>query len=127
MKNRVAGFTLVEVLVALGVLALVTSAVAPSFLRFMHYNTRTEIKTEAIQAAQRVLDELRLSDPRTLPTSGSTPSETVMVGGRSYDVTVSYCENATYCPSENTRHLTVDVVYKGEQVYEVETVYTRLR
>ena len=127
MRCGLRGFTLLEVLVALGMLALVSSAVAPAFLRYMQHNTRMELKSGAIQASQAVLDRLRLIDPSTLPDDGGDATRTVEVGERDFGVDVSYCTLAEYCPSSNTRHIKVEVTYRGEKIYEVQTIYTKLR
>lgn len=127
MRLKQRGFTLIEVLVALALLALVSAGIVPSFLRFVRYNTQMEVKSGALQAAQLVLDNLRFSNPADLPSEGSSPEEVVNINGRNYKVTVSYCTVAAYCSSDNTRHLKAMVYLGSKKLYEVETVYTRLR
>lgn len=124
MKER--GFTLIEVMVALSIFSIVSAGMLPAFLTYLKYNVNAQVKTEAALAAQEVLDEKRVEDPSDMPTSGSDPAQTVLIGNHSFDVTVSYCENTAYCAID-TRHLAVDVTYKGEVIYALETVYTDLR
>lgn len=126
MQNE-EGFTLIEVIVSLGLFSIITAGVLPGFLYFTKYNTDSEIKQGAVEAAQKTLDGIRLLDPSTLPTTGSVTTTSVSGGERSYSVTVSYCQNATYCTSANMRHISVSVSYKGTTKYSVETVYTKLR
>jgi len=92
----------------------------------MHQNTLLERRSEAIQAAQTVLDDLRFRDPATLPETGTDSPITIDSGRRSYAVRTSYCERPEYC-SSNTRHLTVRVYFQSRKIYEVETAYTKLR
>ena len=123
---RQKGFTLIEVLVALSLFALVSAGMVPSFVLFLKYNRSAQIKTEAALAAQEILDEMRVEDPSDMPDSGSDPAQTVASGDHDFEVTVSYCENPAYCATD-TKHLSIDVAYQGTTIYEVETVYTDLR
>ena len=40
-------------------------------------------------------------------------------------IIVVYCSNASYC-GPNTRHITIEVNYDGQNVYRTETVYTQI-
>lgn len=121
------GFTLLEVMISLLIFSLVMSGMGPAFIAQLRHNTESEIRTESIAAAQIVLDDLRLENPASLRSTGSDPVRDIVVGARHYDVTASYCENATYCVTANNRHITVRVKYKQETVFETQTVYTQLR
>lgn len=120
-------FTLLEVMVAMMILGLVAAGMAPVFINHLKTNTRAELKTESIAVAQQVLDELRSQDPTNFPMSGSDAPILVDGGSRSYTVIVSYCKVTSYCASANTRHIEVAVRYMGSTIYEVETVYTKLK
>jgi prepilin-type N-terminal cleavage/methylation domain-containing protein len=120
------GFSLMEVLFALVLFSIAVSALFPAFLGHVRFNNFSEVRSASYAAAQVVLDDIRLSDPSTLPSSGSDAARDVQVGPRSFSVVVSYCEDPTYCDLE-TRFVTARVSYRGEQVYEVSTVYTELR
>ena len=124
MKNE-NGFTLLEVLVSMTILAVVSLSMATSFTMHLRTNTRMEQKSGAIAAAQQALDAIRVQDIDTLPTSGSSP-QTISIGGRDYQVTTTYCTIASYCAASSTRHITVGVNYRGHQIYSTETVYTKL-
>ena len=114
-------------MISLMVFAVVMAGMGPAFIAQIRHNTRSEILTEAMGAAQIRLDQLRLATPSTLPASGSSAALNVAVGSRTYQVVSSFCENATFCTTVNNRHITVRVNYKNEQIFETETVYTQLR
>ncbi len=120
------GIGLIEVLVAIAILAVVLAAVVPSFLFYLRTNTKSETRTQAVAAAQVVLEDLRLQDPTLLPSSGST-TRSVTIAGRSFNVVTTFCPTGSTLCSANARHVRVEVLYKGKKVYEVETVYTKLR
>ena len=92
--------------------------------------TKTEKKSQGIYAAQKVLDELRAEDPSTFPSTNTSDSPVnVTVGERTYSVVVTYCSNSNFCPStssDDTRHLKAVVSFNNKQVYEIETVFTKL-
>lgn len=118
---------MIEVMVALGLLAIVVAGTAPAFSIYLKQNHRAEIGTGAMEAAQYKLDQLRAIDPATLPSSGSTSAENIDAGSRTYSVITRYCQNASFCPSANTRHVRVEISYRSQNVLNVETVYTKLR
>ncbi len=120
------GMTLVEVLIALAILALVMMAMLPSFLSYFDANTRNEQRTGAVEAAQHVVETLRRDDPATLPTSGSSSIQVVTVGSRDYEVVTHYCRNASFCTSAS-RHLVIEVRLGGSEIYSVESVFTQLQ
>ena len=120
------GFTLVEILFALTLFGIAVASCFPAFLGHIQFNNQSEVRSGAYAAAQVLLDELRLEDPSSLPSSGSDAATEIQVGTRTYSVVASYCEDSTFCGSE-TRFITVRVSYLGEEVYEVSTVYTELR
>jgi len=120
------GFSLIESLVGLALLAIVLAALIPAFLVLMDSNTFTEEHSAAAAAGQRVMEGLRLTDPGSLPTSGSSPVQIVTVDKRDFEVVTRFCQKPAYC-SADTRHLTVEISYGGRKVYDVDTVYTRMQ
>ncbi|MBN8549254.1 MAG: type II secretion system protein [Deltaproteobacteria bacterium] len=126
MKTREAAFTLLEVMVSMLIFLVVSATMANAFMSHLKTNTATEVRTGAIAAAQLQLDEHRLADPFAMPTSGST-SDTKTVGGRDFTVITYYCQDPSFCISASTRHLLIKVRYANKQVFQTETVYTRLR
>ena len=121
------GFSIMEVLVALSVLAIVLANILPTFAFQLKQNTKAEIRTAALQAGQRAIDELRFVTTTTMPSSGAGTAQTITVDGRDFTVTPYYCLRSSYCTSTSARHITVRVVYKGTQVYETETVFTNFQ
>ena len=122
-----AGFTMVEVMVALSLFAIIMGGLAPVFGSFSKLNLAAEVRSGAMAAAQQRMDALRLENPQDMPTSGTDGGETIEVDGRGFSVMTIYCARAEYCPSANTRHLKVQVDYRDEEVLELETVFTKLR
>jgi len=126
MRNN-NGFTLIEVMISLLIFTVVLGGMAPAFVAQLKHNTNSAIRTEAIAAAQIVIDQLRVKDPATLPASGTGTAVATTVGNHSFTVTPSYCETATYCTTINNRHITVRVTYNNEEVFKTQTVFTQLR
>lgn len=124
--TRQRGYTIIETLVSLCIFGMVSVGIAGGMTSYMRFNTVNEQKSGAIMAAQVVLDDLRMTDPVTLPSTGET-SESVQVGNRSYLVTTSYCSSSEFCTSNNLRHLRLRVTYRDAELYNVETVYAQLR
>ena len=95
-----------------------------SFVNNLKSNLSAEIRYEAMQAAQAVIDEIRFEDIATL--SGAR-NENIAIGPRTYAVAVTYCKNPAFCISDEIRHITVDVKYKAKQIYETDTVFTKFQ
>ncbi|MCB0354956.1 MAG: type II secretion system protein [Bdellovibrionales bacterium] len=125
--NNEAGFSLLEVLTALILLAISSAGILPAFLTHFKQMTQNEVRSSAYAAAQRVLDEIRIGDPSDLPDSGSGPTQSIEISGKNFFVTPSYCENASFCSDINTKFITIRVAYNGTTYYEVDTLYTQLR
>jgi prepilin-type N-terminal cleavage/methylation domain-containing protein len=123
VRNR--GFTLVEAVFALAILGITIAALLPAFIDFLDINSLSEERSNAVAAAQQVMEELRQIDPGSLPNSGSSAVQTVTVGNHEYEVTAHYCRTSSYC-SATGRHIVLEVDYGGKTIYTVETVYTRL-
>ena len=120
------GFSLLEVLASILIFGTVLATMAPAFVNHIRVNHKTELRDAAIAAAQRHLDGIRIEDPTTLPSSGTVTS-TIVAGTRTFDVETTYCQQASYCVSPNNRHLAVAISFRGDSLYEVETVFTKLR
>lgn len=118
------GFTLIETLVALGILALAISAAISQLANNLKNNLSSQIRYEAVQAAQSVLDDMRFQDVTTLNT---TQNSNVTVGNRTYAVTAEICKRSDLCISTDVRHIAVQVSYKSQKVYETDTVYSKLK
>jgi prepilin-type N-terminal cleavage/methylation domain-containing protein len=119
------GFTLLEALVSLGILGVTLAAILPAFQALMDANSLSEERSNALAAAQEVMEGLRHEDPASLPSSGSSAVQAVTVGAHEYEVVTHYCRDTTYCGADS-RHIVVEVSFAGKDVYEIETVFTRL-
>lgn len=126
------GLTLVEALVALVILLIALATVVPFFLNNQVSTIRNEIRLGAVSVSQRIMDELRRTDAASLPSSGSAttlPSggttTSLNYAGKTYSATITYCQTTTLCDA-NSRQILVQVFHGGQNVYQVETVYTRL-
>lgn len=120
-RRQRAGLTLVESLVALAVLAIAMAGVIPIFASNARINSRMELRTGSVVAAQTVLDDLRRQ------WVGWPASSTVTVGSRDYSVAISVCaEGSSDCMTRtDSRHVRLEVSHSGTTYYEVETVFTR--
>ncbi len=121
------GFSLFEVLVATVLLGVTSAGVLPSFLHHFKTISENEFRTEAIAAAQVVLDELRTASPASLPMSGTTTAVPIQVGSHTYFVTETYCSDSSYCDASTSRFVTISVTRNNQELYTVETIYTKLR
>jgi general secretion pathway protein I len=120
------GFSLTEAVIALGILAVVAVSVLPAFVSHVRANSRNELRSSAISAAQERLEALRLENPAGMPDSGSSAPQLVTVDGRRMEVVTHYCERPEFCEDERSRHIRVEVRVDDRTVYDVETVYTQL-
>lgn len=120
------GFSLIESLIGLALLAVVLVSLLPAFLTLMDANTFSEEHSAALAAGQRAMERMRLVDPGSLPTAGSSGVQIILVDSREFEVVTHYCRVPEYC-SSSTRHVTVEIRYGGQKVYDVDTVYTRMQ
>ena len=120
------GFTLLEVLVAMGLLGMLLAGIVPVFFSMMAVNTRNEERSGAVAAAQQVLEELRRQDPALLPDSGTSGPQVIPVDDRAFEVTSWYCLAPEYC-DDNSRHVLIEVKYGGRTFFSAESVLTQLR
>lgn len=125
------GLTLVEALIAVSILAILLGAVVPAFVDALRINTSSETRSQAVAAAQTVLDSLRAEPPDAWPAyvAGEPPVRQVEVGRRTFDVTIryrEYCDDDGEC-FDNAREIDVEVSFRDQVRYRVSTVYTELR
>ncbi len=116
------GFTLVELLAAMSILAILLMGVTITSMGNLRSNRNMELRYEAIQAAQTVIDDIRFTDISTL---GSAIHRDVQIGPRSYDVDVTFCEKSEFCLSDEIRHIAVNVSLDTKQIYQTDTVFTQ--
>lgn len=121
------GFSLLELVASIGILAIVMSSLLQVMLGHIRHNYENEVRSEAMLLAQKTLDEIRFQDPGLLPDSGSLDPIEHTVGHRSYNVTTFFCLEDSFCNAPTIRHITVHVEHNGRLAYQTETVYARMR
>lgn len=121
------GFTMIEVLVALSLFAIVSAGITPALIHHTRSNTNSVIRTGAIAALQHGMDNLRRMDPSAMPTTGANPSYPLVVGGRTYQVTERFCTDPALCIDADTRQIRIEVTHLAKLYYAAESVFTRLR
>jgi prepilin-type N-terminal cleavage/methylation domain-containing protein len=121
------GFTIIEVMVALGMFGVASAMMATSMVQMQRVNYENEVRSGAYAAAQLVLDDIRSQNIGVLPTSGSGPTQNITVSTRTYNVTPSYCITPSDCSSANVRGIRASVSYRGRVWYVVDTIYARLQ
>jgi hypothetical protein len=105
-------------------LSIAIVAIIGGFNIMLDANSRNEVRSAAVSAAEQVLEALRRVDPETLPTSGSSAAQQFQIDNRSYEVVTWYCRNAALCQTKS-RHLEIEVAHDGQRIHTVETVFTK--
>jgi prepilin-type N-terminal cleavage/methylation domain-containing protein len=121
MKRRgERGFSLLEVLSAMTLFALVAAAVGALATTSMVYTIQNKHATTAAQLAQRELEDLR-----ALPYSSiAGGTSTTVVAGQSYTIITSVQQNV---PAAGMSSINVQVNWtgpEGARSYAVNTIYT---
>lgn len=123
-RKRAHGFTLIEAIIGLAILAVVVAGIVPAFMSYLRVNNQSDVRSGAVAAAESVLDGLRQTPIADWSASGTV--QTAGGGDRTFQVTVLYCTSSLpYC-SGDARHVEAVVRYRGKVYYDVETVYTKL-
>jgi prepilin-type N-terminal cleavage/methylation domain-containing protein len=120
------GFSLLEVLLAVALVGIVIMGVVPAFITCKDVNARNEVRSGALAAAQRLMEEHRRVDPATLPSSGSSSIQLMSVGKRDYEVVAHYCIASALCDHQS-RHITIEAGFGNETLLTIEAVFTKLR
>ena len=120
------GFSLVEAVVAIAILGTVVIGILPAFTVQFSSNTRNEVRSGAVAVTQIVIEDHRMDDPTTMPTGGSDAPVFHSIGNRDYEAITHYCLRNEYCDTYS-RHLLVEVFLDNRKVYDVETIFVKLR
>ena len=123
-REGLEGSSLIEALIALAILATALVSTFNALASFSTMNKRNEARSNAAFAARAAIEELRYTDPESMPSTG-TETSSVTVDPNNFVVTVTYCATSSYC-SEYTRHISVSVSEDGQVVFSTETVFTQL-
>jgi prepilin-type N-terminal cleavage/methylation domain-containing protein len=125
--RREQGFTIVEVMVSLGIFGIVSAMMATSMVQMLRTNYDNEVRSGAYSAAQLVLDDFRSQNISLLPTSGNGTIQNITISGKTFNVTPTFCITASDCATANIRGIRVSVSHKSQVRYVVDTVYARLQ
>jgi prepilin-type N-terminal cleavage/methylation domain-containing protein len=120
MRNTQAGFTLVEVIVAMVIFLVSASAVASMMYHSTVAVSQNNFTSQAITCAQASLEHLRMLDYDDV----SNDSDECAGDGITFDVEWEVTEDE---PEDGTKTIVLTVSWseKGEaKSYELETVYT---
>ena len=128
-ERREQGMTLIEVLVAMGILLVVLAAMVPALLSNASVNNKSDQISGAMRVATNTLEDYRAKlGNATVPSTGAITT-TVNSQGRSYTVLSSFCPSdapSTMICSANARYIRVDVSLAGTKLYTAETFFTQL-
>jgi prepilin-type N-terminal cleavage/methylation domain-containing protein len=120
MKRTSAGFSLIEVLVAMAIFAIAASAVTSLMYHSTSYLSGNNYQSQAITCAQASLEHLRMLDYDDV----IDDSDECTGDGVSFDVVWEVTEDEP-ADGAKTIVLTVSWIEKGEtKSYELETIYT---
>ena len=139
LSNVQQGFSLLETIVSLLILLAALSGIIPLYLISRLQVIEGEIETGAIAVSEQVLENLRkefndVDDIDLIPSNGQPQTvlpasdqsiATISHMGKEYKPTITYCETPKYCDTYS-RHIKIQVNFNGENVYETETIYTKL-
>ncbi len=120
------GLTVIEVLVAMVILAIALSAIFPSFVSFSKLNRDAEVRAGAATAATQVMDSLRQQSFTAWNSIGTAVGNStqralsVDTGFRNYSVVITPCTDRC---AGTSRDVTVSVSFNGKEYYKVSTVF----
>lgn len=121
------GFTLIEILAALGIFGMLLMLMSRGFGVQLATNRDNEIRSGAVEAAEIFLDELRSRRgvQGMIPNSGTEGPLSAAIDGREYQVFLDYCAGTggQYC-LDRTRHITARVFFNGQLWYSASTIFT---
>lgn len=138
-----AGFSIIEMLVALVILGVALTSILPVFINYATVNRNTEIRAEAVSAAEEVMDGLRQRSfnqwaafERTMERDGvevvkGDPNDDTD-NGRTYQVAMEWCNQPvtglSLCDDNGQqRHVRVNICLNSQLQYSVTTVFTSVQ
>jgi prepilin-type N-terminal cleavage/methylation domain-containing protein len=110
MKDRQAGFTIVELLVTIAIIGITTASVSSIFISIQHVQQQTTYTDMATRAAQREIETLRNDNYAEL-----TPGQTLDFSSQLPDSLPNGTGSAVVSqPTSDLRRVDVTVSYKSE-------------
>ena len=91
-------------------------------MTFVDSNSFSEERSDAVAAAQFILEDWRRQPVSSLPNSGTSGPTVVRIGDRDFEVSTTFCSDSAMCGTE-FRQLEVDVRFGGQSVYTVTSVF----
>ena len=124
MKQTTAGFTLIEVLVAMVIFALSSLAVSSLMVGSMAQVSKNRHRSEAVRIAQEELEQMRSIQVADMANATST-SESAR-GGVTFAITRTVTRDSPVT-GVNTINVTVSWTHKGvSQSYAAKTMFTQI-
>ncbi len=124
LNNKNKGFTIVEALVSLVILAIILLGLLAGVLKSYEIAIRNQIRDDAVKTAQELLEDIRNQNFDNLPTSISPITKQI----RNYSVTFTPNLTITDVVQGQVKKisLTISWTYKGKNYsYTAETLIRR--
>ncbi|MVN88173.1 prepilin-type N-terminal cleavage/methylation domain-containing protein [Deinococcus sp. HMF7620] len=130
-QSTQAGFTIIELLIALAILGIAMTTVMSALLANTSLNTKMERQANAVRISEQTLEAYRQrTDYAALQKNDL--SDTVTMNGQSYTVVTDFCPNdlttatKTALPCNNTSvYIRVEVKYGTTILHRAETYFTQ--
>lgn len=116
------GFGLIEGLMAITLLGIALAGIIPVFISYQNVNNQSELRSNAILAAEQVMDQLKnrpFEDWETYRTE--TNGHAVTVGSYDYSITLDF---QAVTGLNATRRVDVGVSRNGKTYFEASTIVT---
>ncbi|ULH17280.1 type II secretion system GspH family protein (plasmid) [Deinococcus sp. KNUC1210] len=128
--DRQAGFTLVELLVSIAILAVLMSTLISAFLFNAGLNTKSEMRSAAVRVAVNIVENYRNDNTYdSLPLNGATQTSNVTESGRTFRVVTTFCPpdmpSEMVC-SSSARFIRVEVYNGTTEIYQTDSYFTQL-
>lgn len=124
IRNENGGFTLVELIITMAVLAVISVPLLKYFSDSMRHNVRMKEQQNAVVAAQNVLEDLKVADVNLDDISNLTTASTAAPGATpAPTMTVDWSAYATAAPGSSTYEVKGNYLLNGSS-YSVKAKIT---
>lgn len=122
IQRRHNGFGLIEGLMAITLLGIALAGIIPVFISYQNVNNQSELRSNAILAAEQVLDQLKNRPfDEWEDYKSNVNAHTTRVGGYDYPVTLDFQVLPNFSA---TRRVDLEVSYRGKVYFEASTIIT---